>query len=45
MADKSECDITAMAVQALSFYYTGSDKSVKKSVDKDIKVFKQATKQ
>ena len=32
--DKSECDITAMAVQALSFYYTGSDKSVKKSVDK-----------
>ena len=37
MADKSECDITAMAVQALSFYYTGSDKSVKKSVDKALK--------
>ena len=30
-------DITAMAVQALSFYYTGSDKSVKKSVDKALK--------
>lgn len=34
MSDKSECDITAMAVQALAHYYTGSNKSVKKSVDK-----------